>query len=148
MTLREKVSLTLLFLAAAIMGMVALANKADSAEVLKASFYGDELAGYPTASGAPFDPEALTAAHRTLPLGSRLLVKHEGLEVPVTITDRGPALWTGKDLDLSAGAARAIGLDGAGSVQVERVDSSTPTTEAPEPPRELPRTGGPDPAIR
>jgi rare lipoprotein A len=70
-----------------------------------------------TASGAQFNPNGLTAAHRTLPLGTRLRVCHRGCVV-VVVNDRGPASWTGKDIDLSAGAARAIGMGGSARIQV------------------------------
>jgi rare lipoprotein A (peptidoglycan hydrolase) len=114
---------------------------AAEGEVL-ASWYGSELAGSPTAcTGTPYNPGGLTAAHKTLPCGSRLLVKHEGRGVAVTVNDRGPHI-PGRDLDLSAGAARVLGIDGVAAVEVERVDSPTPTTEAPELPKELPATGG------
>jgi rare lipoprotein A len=77
-----------------------------------ASFYGNE-SGSKTASGQRFNQEAMTAAHRTLPFGTRLRVTHGGRSVVVTINDRGPFV-RGRVLDLSTGAARAIGLTGAG----------------------------------
>ncbi len=55
-----------------------------------ASYYGAELAGQPTASGEPFDPYGFTAAHRTLPLGTELVVSYGGRSVEVTVNDRGP----------------------------------------------------------
>lgn len=78
-----------------------------------ASYYGSELAGNPTASGEAFDPEEYTAAHRTMPFGTRLLVNREGSSVTVTVNDRGPHV-PGRDLDLSRAAAESIGLDGPG----------------------------------
>ena len=86
-----------------------------------ASFYGHgERLAPNTASGERFNPAGLTCAHRTLPLGTRLRVAYHGKSVVVRVNDRGPAAWTGRALDLSYGAARAIGLDraGAGSVEV------------------------------
>ena len=77
-----------------------------------ASFYGNE-AGHKTASGQRFNQEAMTAAHRTLPFGTKLRVTHGGRSVVVTINDRGPFI-RGRVLDLSTGAARAIGLTSAG----------------------------------
>jgi rare lipoprotein A len=77
-----------------------------------ASFYGNE-AGRQTASGQRFNQEAMTAAHRTLPFGTKLRVTHGGRSVVVTINDRGPFI-RGRVLDLSTGAARAIGLTSAG----------------------------------
>jgi rare lipoprotein A len=81
-----------------------------------ASFYGNE-SGSKTASGQRFNQNAMTAAHRTLPFGTRLRVTHGGQSVVVTINDRGPFV-RGRVLDLSTGAARAIGLTGAGVGQV------------------------------
>ena len=77
-----------------------------------ASFYGNE-AGRQTASGQRFNQEAMTAAHRSLPFGTKLRVTHGGRSVVVTINDRGPFI-RGRVLDLSTGAARAIGLTSAG----------------------------------
>ncbi|HZT26639.1 MAG TPA: septal ring lytic transglycosylase RlpA family protein [Pseudolabrys sp.] len=72
-----------------------------------ATFYWQ---GRRTASGARFDPDGLTAAHRTLPFGTRLSIvnPHNGRAVTVVINDRGPA--THAWIDLSRGAARALGL--------------------------------------
>ena len=81
-----------------------------------ASFYGNE-AGSQTASGQRFNQNAMTAAHRTLPFGTKLRVTHGGQSVIVTINDRGPFV-RGRVLDLSTGAARAIGLTSAGVGQV------------------------------
>jgi rare lipoprotein A len=77
-----------------------------------ASFYGNE-SGSKTASGQHFNQNAMTAAHRTLPFGTRLRVTHGDRSVVVTINDRGPFV-RGRVLDLSTGAARAIGLTSAG----------------------------------
>ena len=78
----------------------------------KASFYGNE-SGSRTASGQRFNQEAMTAAHRTLPFGTRVKVTHAGRSVVVTINDRGPFI-RGRVLDLSKGAARTVGLTGRG----------------------------------
>ncbi|MFL6793119.1 MAG: septal ring lytic transglycosylase RlpA family protein [Bradyrhizobium sp.] len=77
-----------------------------------ASFYGNE-SGSKTASGQHFNQNALTAAHRSLPFGTKLRVTHGGRSVVVTVNDRGPFI-RGRVLDLSTGAARAIGLTSAG----------------------------------
>ena len=66
-----------------------------------------------TASGQRFNQEAMTCAHRSLPFGTKLRVTHGGQSVVVTVNDRGPFV-RGRVLDLSTGAARAIGLTGAG----------------------------------
>ena len=78
----------------------------------KASYYGSE-SGSRTASGQHFNQNAMTAAHRSLPFGTKLRVTHRGQSVIVTVNDRGPFI-RGRVLDLSKGAARAIGLTGAG----------------------------------
>lgn len=84
-----------------------------------ASYYGNELAGRPTASGESFNPETLTAAHRTLPFGTRLRVTNtsNGKSVTVRVNDRGP--FSGKRvLDLSHSAARQIGMLQRGTARV------------------------------
>ncbi len=75
-----------------------------------ASWYGAELAGHLTANGEKFDPAALTAAHRTLPFGTcvRVELVSSGRFVEVRINDRGPFV-SGRIIDLSEGAARALG---------------------------------------
>ena len=82
-----------------------------------ASWYGAELAGHRTASGERFNPSALTAAHRTLPLGSEVRVTYQGHSVVVRINDRGPFAGH-RVIDLSRAAAEEIGLRRAGSGKV------------------------------
>jgi rare lipoprotein A len=77
-----------------------------------ASFYGNE-SGSRTASGQRFNQNAMTCAHRSLPFGTKLRVTHSGRSVVVTVNDRGPFI-RGRVLDLSTGAARAVGLTGRG----------------------------------
>src|ERR1700743_283584 len=77
-----------------------------------ASFYGNE-SGHRTASGQRFNQNEMTAAHRSLPFGTKLRVTHAGRSVVVTVNDRGPFVRR-RGLDLSTGAARAIGLTSAG----------------------------------
>ena len=86
----------------------------------KASYYGRELAGNRTASGERFDPSDLTAAHRTLPLGSRVRITNPrtGDSVIVRINDRGP-FHSNRLIDLSEAAARQVGIRAAGSGTVE-----------------------------
>jgi len=69
--------------------------------------------GRHTASGQRFNQEAFTAAHRSLPFGTRLRVTHAGRSVVVTVNDRGPFVH-GRVLDLSTAAARAVGLTSRG----------------------------------
>ena len=91
---------------------------AGGEQVMVASYYGYELAGSPTASGEPFDPEGYTAAHKTLPLGTQMEVDYGGSSVTVTVNDRGPYI-AGRDLDLSQAAAETIGLTAAGADAVQ-----------------------------
>ena len=90
-----------------IAGACILAMEPAHAAPMRASFYGAE-SGRRTASGLPFRPEGFTAAHRSYRFGTRLRVCLKACVV-VTVTDRGPFVG-GRQLDLSRGAARAIGL--------------------------------------
>lgn len=71
-----------------------------------------------TASGEKFNPNALTAAHKTLPFGTKLLVTYKGKSVTVRINDRGPFI-RGRSLDLSRAAARKIGCGGVCRVTIK-----------------------------
>jgi rare lipoprotein A len=84
-----------------------------------ASWYGDHWQGRTTASGQPFDDRKLTAAHRTLPLNTRVRVTNlkTGRSVEVTITDRGP-YTDGRVIDLSKAAAKKLGMVKEGLVPV------------------------------
>lgn len=86
----------------------------------QASWYGPDFQGSPTASGEPFDMNALTAAHRTLPLGTYARVKNldNGRSVVVRINDRGPHARR-RTIDLSYAAAREIEMVAAGTAPVE-----------------------------
>ncbi|TCD05432.1 septal ring lytic transglycosylase RlpA family protein [Erythrobacteraceae bacterium CFH 75059] len=85
----------------------------------RASFYAAEFHGRRTASGARFDMHALTAAHRTLPFGSRVRVTNarNGRSVVVTINDRGP-FHDSRILDVSRAAAERLAMINAGSAPV------------------------------
>ncbi|HEX8571473.1 MAG TPA: septal ring lytic transglycosylase RlpA family protein [Allosphingosinicella sp.] len=85
----------------------------------EASYYGHELAGNRTASGERFNPNAMTAAHRTLPLGTRLRVTNlsNGRSVIVRVNDRGPFVGN-RLIDVSLGAAREINMVRSGKAQV------------------------------
>ena len=91
----------------------------------KAAYYADSLQGNKTASGEPYDRNALTAAHRTLAFGTRVKVTYPktGKSVEVRINDRGPREKT-RIIDLSGAAAEALGLkeDGVGMVEIEVLD--------------------------
>ncbi|WP_233885547.1 septal ring lytic transglycosylase RlpA family protein [Paraburkholderia flagellata] len=100
----------------------------------EASWYAEKFQGRQTANGERFDPGALTAAHRTLPLGSYVRVKSlaTGKSVVVRINDRGPYV-KGRIIDLSYAAAKTLGLTDARSmqVQIERVgNKANARTEA------------------
>ena len=90
------------------------------AQTCRASYYGFE-SGRTTANGEHFNPSGLTAAHRTLPFGTRVRVSYGGRSVVVRISDRGPAAYTGRCIDLAKGAAVALGMIrvGVAPVQVE-----------------------------
>ena len=99
----------------------AIAHPTTPAATVKglASWYGDAHHGRRTASGEPFDQEALTAAHPTLPFGTVVRVTNlrNGKTVDVRVNDRGPVI-AGRIIDLSRAAARAIGSIGRGIVPV------------------------------
>ena len=96
----------------------------------KASYYSKKWTGRRTASGERVHHDSLTCAHKTYPFGTLLRVTNQrnGLQVVVRVNDRGP-FGRGRIVDLSWGAAKAIGMLAAGvaSVTVERVDSLADT---------------------
>lgn len=87
-----------------------------------ASWYGWE-SGRRTATGSRFNPNALTAAHRTLPLPSRVRVTNlaNKRSVEVTVNDRGPFI-TNRLIDLSYGAAKVLGIKGTTRVEVTALE--------------------------
>ena len=121
----------------------------------KASYYADYFHGRRTASGERFSQHKLTAASRTLPLGSRVLVTNadNGRSVEVVINDRGPYV-KGRVIDLSKRAARQLGMieDGVVNVRVEARAEPQPVFPRNRRPREeaspmvaeLPEPGGSD----
>jgi rare lipoprotein A len=114
-------------------------DRADYDDVGYASWYGDELQGKVTANGEPFSPDAITAAHRTLPLPSYVEVTSldTGRTILVRVNDRGP-FSNDRLIDLSQGAARQLGIAGQGHAPV-RVRRVTP----PEQERAALRLGNP-----
>lgn len=90
-----------------------------------ASWYGDELEGNRTANGERFDPDGISAAHRTLPMPSYLEVTSldTGRTILVRVNDRGP-FTRNRLIDLSKGAARQLGISGHGhaAVRIRRVE--------------------------
>jgi rare lipoprotein A len=115
----EDFRMTRLFTAC--LSLLALATAAHADTRVTATWYGDELRGHRTASGALFNPDGLTAAHRSLPFGTCLVVGNPrtGKSVRVTVNDRGP-FTAGLTLDLSRGAARAIGMKSTQDVNMRR----------------------------
>lgn len=111
--------MTLRLLARAVLACLALAGSAAGAHAEIASWYGPGFHGRRAADGSRFNQDALTAAHKTLPFGTRVRVTSAatGRSVVVRITDRGPFI-AGRAIDLSRGAARAIGLPGVGRVHL------------------------------
>lgn len=98
----------------------ARARKAATAMTGTASVYSDALNGRKTSSGQRFSQEKLTAAHRTLPLGTRVLVTNlqNNRSVEVSINDRGPH-HRGRVIDLSSAAAQKLGMNTKGCAQVK-----------------------------
>jgi len=95
---------------------LALAAPAHASS-MRSSYYWE---GSKTANGERYNSEGLTAAHKTLPFGTKLRVTYRGKSAVVRINDRGPFV-KGRQLDLSRGAARRLGMLDAGvaNVQVE-----------------------------
>ena len=134
-------------------GAVAIAGEASrpphALEGL-ASWYGRQHHGLRTTSGERFDMRALTAAHNTLPFGSRVRVidMASGRSVVVRISDRGPHV-AGRVIDLSVGAGRLLGIIGAGVARV-RLEVLAPAWvrdaahRAPEPRAATPAADDPD----
>lgn len=91
-------------------------------QVGTASWYGPGFQGRLTASGKRFDKRHLTAAHRSLPLGTKARITNleNGRSIEVTVTDRGPYI-RGRVIDLSERAAKALGMkqDGLARVEIE-----------------------------
>jgi hypothetical protein len=95
----------------------------SKAEMVAATWYGDEFRGSRTASGEVFNPEGLTVAHKFLPFGTCLVVGNprNGKSIVVRVNDRGP-FTEGRTLDLSAGAARAIGMRSTQKVSMKHCE--------------------------
>jgi rare lipoprotein A len=110
-----------LILAAAALAVVIGSARAESGI---ASLYSTRELGTRTASGRHLADGALTAAHRTLPFGSRVRVTNHAnrQSIVVTITDRGPFV-RGRVIDLTTAGARALGFSGLARVMVEKIDN-------------------------
>jgi len=120
----------------------ACTGKMPKLQTGEASWYGREDAGKKTASGEIFDPNARTAAHPTLPLGTEINVKNleNGKETTLTVNDRGPYI-KGRVLDVSRKGADDLGFvkDGITEVQIET--KSTPPAAAKEASIQNPQKG-------
>jgi len=96
-------------------------------EVGMASWYGSDFHGKPTANGQTYDMYGLSAAHKTLPLGTRVRVTHldSNRSVELVVNDRGPFV-SGRILDLSYGAARQLGMldQGVARVRISAIGST------------------------
>jgi len=112
----------ILLILAFVMNLKAHAETGMDVQEGEASYYADALHGNKTASGVPYDKDAMTAAHRTLPFGTKVKVTYlkTGKSVEVVVNDRGPHV-KGRIIDLSRAAARVLGLieDGHGEVRLE-----------------------------
>ena len=102
--------------AAAAIGALAIAIPGSAAGSMLSSWYGPGFHGRLTANGERYDMHGLTAAHKTLPFGTRLEVCYQGCTT-VRVNDRGPFIGD-RELDLSYGAAKAIGLVSPGVADV------------------------------
>jgi rare lipoprotein A len=98
-------------LASFTLSVICIAAPSFADQVVRATWYGNELRGHRTASGETFNPGGRTAAHKSLPFGTCLVVGNPktGRKVAVRVNDRGP-FTPGVTLDLSSGAAQAIGM--------------------------------------
>jgi rare lipoprotein A len=121
----------------------ALGQGADDLVVFKeegqASYYGEGFHGRPTASGEPFDQEAMTAAHPKLPLGAEVTVTDPATakQVEVEVNDRGPYV-DGRSIDLSQGAAGKLGITHEGVADVEVEATKRQVEQAIDRPKEVP----------
>lgn len=101
----------------AIAAVACISAPAFAGESMLSSWYGPYFHGRLTANGERYDMHGYTAAHKTLPFGTELRVCYEGC-VDVRINDRGPYIGS-RELDLSYGAAKAIGMIGPGVASVQ-----------------------------
>ncbi|MDD3311854.1 septal ring lytic transglycosylase RlpA family protein [Pseudodesulfovibrio sp.] len=112
-------------------------------EVGMASWYGSDFHGKPTANGQTYDMYGVSAAHKTLPLGTRVRVTHLGSNrsVVLVVNDRGPFV-SGRILDLSYGAARQLGMldEGVAKVRISAIGATVaPDTMTASASRSVPR---------
>jgi rare lipoprotein A len=122
----------------------ALGQEPGSASVFeeqgRASYYGGELQGRPTASGEPFNQDGMTAAHPKLPLGAEVTVTDQatGKQVEVEVNDRGPHA-DDRAIDLSQGAAKKLGITREGVAEVRIEATKQQVEKAIDGPKEVPK---------
>jgi len=104
-------------ISSAFIAAACISTSASSAETMLASWYGPYFHGRTTANGETYDMYGISAAHKTLPFGTKLRVCYQGC-VDVVVNDRGPYIGA-RELDLSYGAAQTIGLIRPGVANVE-----------------------------
>lgn len=133
--------------AVAALAMLAGACQAEAAaQTGKASYY---KSGHRTASGERFDPHGYTAAHRTLPFGTRVLVTNldTGISVIVRVNDRGPFIKS-RIIDVSYGAAKVLGITRTGVAKVKIVPLQKTAAAAPAiAPAQAPAPAAPTEAV-
>ena len=128
--------LLIVFLASSLLMAVQVVAQAKP---MVATYYANKYVGKPTASGQPYDPQGLTAAHSSLPFGTMLSVTYAGKNVIVTVNDRLP-FEADSDLDLSWAAAHAIGLTEVGTALV---DAAVVETQPASSPSDMPSSSQP-----
>jgi rare lipoprotein A len=123
--MRNMMTAKTLACAALLSGLAAVSVSTAEAGPLgrgKASWYGPGFQGRLTANGERFNTNAFTAAHKTLPFGTKVKVTNNktGRSVVVRINDRGPYVH-GRVIDLSKASARAIGISGVADITMSRL---------------------------
>jgi len=101
--------------------LVSQASPDAWAQTSQASWYGEQHRGLPMANGQPFNPDRLTAASWFYPLGTKVVVAHDGRRVVVEVTDRGPAkrlVHQGRKIDLSRAAFARLAPTEVGLIDV------------------------------
>ena len=104
-------------ISAAVAALCCFALPGESSSTMLASWYGPGFHGRTTANGERYNMHGFTAAHKTLPFGTKLRVCYKGC-TNVRINDRGPFIGA-RELDLSYGAAKAVGLVNSGVANVQ-----------------------------
>lgn len=126
-------------------GLLVFGSDRAEADTALASWYGPGFHGLPTANGEHFNAYGNTVAHKTLPLGTELVVSYGGNSAQVVVNDRGPYVGI-RELDLSQGVAQQLGLVETGVDYVEVTYLGAPqAVESPQVVADGPGTGDPPP---